>query len=284
MITEEKNNSNLESSNIFDDFELDSDTKQELEGMSDKTIKDSDYYLSKLWMILKYLNLLFFIILSLLFSYILIQQSSSDIFKQKSYLNPVCSILNWADYNSWNNCSSVKNSISFIDKELSDLSYNYVSKIAPILEKSYEIDNMKNSKESLFIVDKSLNKNDPILILNKFDRIKSDFTSVDKQMIKCEDVNIEWNIFEAKCSAFSDSWDDNIPWANWEKAVNIVSWTSITLASSFLNYLSKDKNIILLDKQKVFESSAYLWEWWYVYKTDFDIKFQYSKDNSNLDF
>jgi hypothetical protein len=89
---------------------------------------------------------------------------------------------------------------------------------------------------------------------------------------------IEGNIFEAQCSAFSTLWYDNIPWLEWEKT-NTISWTSITLASSFVNYLSKNSNIKLLKKQKLFYAQAYFWQWNYTYKTDFKIKFEYTHTN-----
>jgi hypothetical protein len=80
-----------------------------------------------------------------------------------------------------------------------------------ILEKTYEIDNVQNSKEAIFIIDKYKNKNDPYAILNEFDRIKNKFTSIDKKKIQCIDIVIKENIFKAKCSAFSTQWYDSIP-------------------------------------------------------------------------
>jgi len=67
-------------------------------------------------------------------------------------------------------------SIKNIDKNNDILSKEFLKKTIPIIEESYEIDNVKNSKESIFIIDKSLNKNDPLFILNEFDKIKNDFT------------------------------------------------------------------------------------------------------------
>jgi phage-related protein len=86
-----------------------------------------------------------------------------------------------------------------------------MKEVVSILEKAYEIDNIQNSKESIFIIDKNKNKNDPYLILNEFDKIKNEFTSIDKKKIQCRNVVIEGNIFEAQCSAFSTLWYDNIP-------------------------------------------------------------------------
>jgi hypothetical protein len=86
-----------------------------------------------------------------------------------------------------------------------------MKKVITILEKTYEIDNIKNSKESIFIIDKNNNKNDPYTILNEFDRIKNEFTSIDKKKIQCNSIVIKGKIFEARCSAFSTSWYDNIP-------------------------------------------------------------------------
>jgi hypothetical protein len=90
----------------------------------------------------------------------------------------------------------------------------YLKNIISILQKTYEINNIKNSKESIFIIDKNNNKNDPYSILNEFDKIKNEFTSIDKKKIKCDHIIIKGKIFEAKCYAFSTLWYDNIPGAD----------------------------------------------------------------------
>lgn len=279
--TEKNDDSKLNTSNIFDEFEVDEQTKQEIDDIRKDINKNWVYYMNKIWLFFKYINFLFFIVLIIAFSYIFIQKSDSDFVNNKEYLNPICSILSWTNSNSSSNCSSLAISIKNIDKNNDILSKEFLKKTIPIIEESYEIDNVKNSKESIFIIDKSLNKNDPLFILNEFDKIKNDFTWIDKQKIKCSDINIDGNIFEAKCSAFSTLWYDDIPWLNWEKTVNTLNWTSITLASSFINYISENDKINLLDKQKEFNIIPYFWEWNFIYKTDFKLKFEYDH-GSNL--
>ena len=146
----------------------------------------------------------------MLVSYIVIQKSTVDFFNDKEYLNPFCNILNGTT-ESVNSCSSLAISINRAEKDISNLQESYMKKVVSILQKTYEIDNVKNSKESIFIIDKSKNKNEPSVILNEFDKIKNEFTSIDKKKIQCRDIVIEGKIFEAKCSAFSTLWYDNIP-------------------------------------------------------------------------
>lgn len=275
---EKKDDSKLNTSNIFDEFEVDEDTKQEINNITKDINKDWVYYMNNIWIFFKYINFLFFIILILSFSYIFIQKSNSDFVNDKEYLKPICSLLLWKTSSS--SCSSLTIFSKETDDNFNTLSQDYLKKVIPILEESYEIENIKNSKESIFIIDKSKNKNDPLFILNEFDKLKNDFTWINKQKIKCNDLNITWNIFEAKCSAFSTLWYDDIPWLNWEKTVNTIQWTSITLASSFINFLSKNDKINILDKQRQFESVPYFWEWNFIYKTDFNLKFEYNSDNN----
>lgn len=273
---EKKEDTGLNTSNIFDEFEINDKTNKEIKEISKDINKDWIYYLNLVWMFFKYINFALILILFLLLSYVFIQKSDSEFFNNKVYLNPICSILIWSDIIDNSNCSSLSLKSKEINSKLSNLNIEYIKKIVPILEKSYEIENIKNSRESVFIFDKSINKNDPILILNEFDKIKNDFTSIDKKIINCNDIKIDWNIFEANCSAYSTAWFKDIPWLKWEKTLDTIEWTSITLASSFINYLSNNENITILDKQRKFESVPYFWDWTFIYKTDFKLKFEYN--------
>ena len=275
-----KDDEKLNTSNIFDEFEVDEKTKKDINELEKSINKDLPYYLEKIWSGVRLINYVLFILILIFVSYIILQRSTADFLNNKEYLSPFCNILN-GTIEDVELCSSLAISTSKVEEDISNLQEGYMKKVASILQKTYEIDNVKNSKESIFIIDKNKNKNDPYIILNEFDKIKNEFTSIDKKKIQCKDIVIEGKIFEAKCSAFSTLWYDNIPWLKWEKT-NTISWTSITLASSFINYISNIPNIRLLEKQKTFYSQTYFWEWNYTYKTDFKIKFEYNSTDLSL--
>ncbi len=276
----EKKEEEVNTSNIFDEFEIDEETKKDFDNLESSIKKDIFYYLDKFWNVLRFFNYTMFIVISLWLWYIFLQNTNAEFLKDQKYLAPVCSILNWnIPYSE--TCSALSVSTKKVDDQIKGLQKDYLTSIISILQKTYEIDNVKNSKESIFIIDKYRNKNDPYYILNEFDKIINEFTSVDKKKIQCDGITITWNVFEAKCGAFSTLWYDNIPWIDWDK-INTIQWTSISLASSFINYLSKIPDIKLLDRQKTFESKPYFWEWNYTYKTDFKIKFEYGRADLSL--
>ncbi len=279
-MSEIEKNEKLNTGNIFDEFEVDEKTKKDISKLELWSKKDLFYYIIKIWIVFKILNFMLFFVVFSLFSYIFIQKSTSDFLEDKQYLWPFCSILNW-DVVSWDSCSSLAVSIKNLEKKTHELQSTYLKSIISILQKTYEINNVKNSKESIFIIYKNTNKSDPYEMINEFDKIKNEFTSIDKKKIQCDKIKIKSNIFEAKCSAFSTLWYDNIPWPNWDK-VNTIQWTSISLAGSFVNFISKKSNIRLLEKQKTFSSSPYFGEWNYTYKTDFKIKFEYGSNDLSL--
>ena len=263
----------LDTSNIFDEFEVDDEIREEIEKIAIN--KDSSYYFKKSATVLKYINFLLIFVILITSSYIYLQKSESDLFNNKDYLKPICWVLNWYDINLLNQCSSITISNNNMDDKISNLNKTNLKKVVWILEKSYEIDSIKNSKEAIFIIDKSRNKNDPVFILNEFDKVKNDFTGTDKTQISCTNIVISWNILDAKCKSFSTAWYSNIPWFKWNNTSNI-EWTSITIASSFINFISKSDNFNVIDRQKIFDNVPYFWEWNFIYETDFNLKIEYN--------
>jgi hypothetical protein len=278
--TEKKDDKKINTRNLFDEFEVDEETRSDINELEKAINKDLYYYVTKVWTAFKMVNYSLFLLICVFSFYIFIQNSSSNFLKDQQYLWPFCNILNWNN-NFADKCSSLALSTKKIDSYIEKLQTTYLKSMISILEKTYEIDNVQNSKEAIFIIDKYKNKNDPYAILNEFDRIKNKFTSIDKKKIQCIDIVIKENIFKAKCSAFSTQWYDSIPWWDWD-IVNTIEWTSITLASSFINYLSKKQNIKLLEKQKIFDSNTYFWWGNYTYKTDFTVKFEYLNNDLSL--
>lgn len=78
---------------------------------------------------------------------------------------------------------------------------------------------------------------------------------------------------EISCDAYSSRWDRNIVWLNWnnQKSEN-VSGTSISIASSFINFLEKNSTqFTLTDKQKEFSYNDVADYGWYSRKTNFKL-------------
>jgi len=265
----------INTSNIFDEFEVDDDTREEIDNLT--KVKDSYYYMELVWNILKYINFVLIFIIIIWYFYYYIETTSSDFAKNKDYLNPICFVLNWVEeWKIWNNCSWINNSLAILEKNSEEKEIQYLKKVIPILSDSYEVESIKNSKEVLFLFDKKENKNDPIEILNEFDKLKNKFIPIKKSKIVCNDILIEENKLTAKCSSFSTSWYKDIPWIDIDKKI----WgTSITLASSFINFLWNSDNFDIIDKQKIFDKKPYFWEWEYTYKTDFKISLEYNNND-----
>jgi len=267
---EVEDDNSLNTSNIFDEFEIDDSLKDEIEKNSVK--KDFIYFAEKIWMVFKYINYCLIFIAIIAYSYIFIQTSHSEFVDKKEYLNPICDTLNgkWIS-NIFPTCSW----IYYSNKNLEDKEISFLKKMVVILQNSYELESVKNSKEAMFLIEKTNNKNDPVQILNEFDKIKNKFAPILKSKIKCENINITWNILQATCHAYSTAWSTDIPWLEWKKTTNTISWTSISLASSFINFLSNSDNFNVIDKQKKFNKNPYFWEGAYVYQTEFKINLEY---------
>ncbi len=285
FINGEKDNDKEEinTSNIFDEFEIDEETKKELELEGEVIKKDWIYYLNIIGNIFKYINFLLFFIIIFGWMYIYIQKTDSEFFEDKDYLSPFCSVLLWIDNNSWI-CSWLNIFSRKVDNKINEKQKQFVKKSIDLLEKQYKLFSLDNSNEALFIKDKIKNISSPEKVLDRFDKLKNEFTWLKKDKIKCSKLIINTNILEWNCTAYTDYWDEEIPWYNWELTVNTLKWTSITLASSFLNFLANSKDFDILDQTKAFKKDIYIWEWNYTYKTDFKFKAQYNNDilNTNL--
>jgi hypothetical protein len=73
------------------------------------------------------------------------------------------------------------------------------------------------------------------------------------------------------CSAFSAWYEKWFKWFDAESD-NSIKWTSISIANSFLNYISKTSKIFIIeDRQKIFNSESIVWD-----KTDFTNKTTFS--------
>ena len=271
--TENKENTWVDTSNIFDDFGWNWSKK-----LNKKSKMELIYLIKFIGVILRIVATFLFISILITSAYVNIQNSTDDKWKNKEYLGTICGILNGWEI-LWNGtCTPLAITIKDTQKIIDELSKDYLSKLIPTLVKNYEMENVKNSKESIFVINKSKQKNDPVLILDEFDKAKNLFTSIEKSKIQCENIIIEWKVIEIECTSYAGLWDDEIPGFDWD-INNHIGWTSISLASSFINYLSKSNNFNVIERQKSFSSELYSWEWSYTNKTDFSLKLEYIGPN-----
>ncbi len=274
-------------SNIFDDFDINSELQEEVNYIKKEINKDLYDYLTSIGIFVKYTNLVIILIWIILFSYISVQ--SDETLNNSSLLDPICSIiLGDKIKNNIGLCSS----LWYIEKQKKDelLKLNKATFKEEIwrLAQVYKKENFINSKEVIFLLEKWDSRLRPLKILSLFDDLKNKFEPLLKSKILCFDLSItDKSILTASCYAYSTWWEEAwILWFNWDvNAEKRVAWTSISLASSFLNFLEKqDSELSILEKQKIFSIESIVdTSSVYTKRTPFSIKMKYSP-KSNLSF
>lgn len=274
-----KNWSIEKSSNIFDDFSTDSSLLEEVKKIKEEEKKDIFYFISKGTNLVK--MFLIFIIIIIMFSsgYIYIQNNKN--ISNNSFLDPFCFLFTkkWIKTPELTAfCSSISYTKEYYETKLSELKnsqFNILFKNIPII---YEQWNLLNKKDVNFLIDKSKNRLSILKIFEKFDSIKNDFTWIDKRKIQCSDFFIDSSdrTLNMTCSAYSQWYERWIIWFNWQKnnTDEFTSWTAISIANSFLNYIEKNsKDFTIVNRQKTFINTPVSWEsLGYTNKTLFDIK------------
>lgn len=262
--------------NIFADFNSDDSLNTELKDFKNKEEKDIFYKLNIISKILWWIFWFLIFIVAWLLVYIYIQKD--DTFSDKVYLAPICYIFNWEveeENPEW--CSSISYNNQRIISELNSLYLEQTKQIVLILPFAYEQENFLKTKEISFLLDKSENKLKVLDILAKFDYLKNEFTWYEKKKLQCNALTLNWveKTLTMKCEAFSNWYTSEIIWFSGNKNLSEenISWTSISIANSFINYLEKNwtKYFLVIDKQKVFESEVVLGNGWYTNKTSFDL-------------
>ena len=270
----------IDSSNIFEWFEDENNLKQEVKNINESESKDILYYIHNIWKFLEISFFCLFFITSIVYWYIYIQKNETII--NSNSLDPFCNMILWDIINTDTYCSSIFALNKKYSSEYENLKVKQTEQIIEILWDVYEIENFTKSKDVVFLLNETQNKLRPMKILEEFDNIKRNY-DVDKDKIKCYNVMIsKGNILSAKCEA-SSSWFESILWFE-GNSKSKVKWTSISVASSFLNFIEKtSKNFTILNKQKVFSSSNEIWDDdGFKKKTVFDIELKYISSNLSL--
>lgn len=270
-------NKGIDTSNIFDDFSQDSSLVEEVDKLKKENNKDKFYYLSKSAHFLQTIFWIIFFVFIILFSYIYIQNNEN--ITDSNALDPICFIFVWDINIDDTFCSSISSLHIKYKTSLEKAQKLQVEGIISILEKLYEIENFAKTKEVIFLTDKSINKLKVLDILEQFDNLKNDFNAVDKQKIQCNALIIDSksSTLSMNCTAYS-AWYER--WFKWYDASddNYIKWTSISIANSFLNYITKKSDIFtVVERQKVFRSESILWEKSdFTNKTSFNLKLKYN--------
>lgn len=288
-LVDEKKEKN-DSDNIFSELSwwLDFLNEQQDTFVKEEVKKDVHYYLLKVTKGTIIFNTLLVIFLFLLFIFVKIQNNTN--FYSKPFLDPICFLLISDDMrNTWDYCSWVASLSQDYKSKTESLKSEIVKRISLLSEDIYSIENFVYSKEVVFLLDAKVNKLNSVDILNDFDRMKNDFSSWDKKMLVCDKVIVTKESIDVNCDAYSSSWESStswwwIVWDTWDRNSSLIEWTSISVASSFLNFIEKNPsyNFKVLEKQKTFTSDIVIWEWPYVRKTSFNFKLKYNDLVNNL--
>ena len=270
--------------NIFDEFNQDESLLDEVDQIKKEKSRDMYFYLNKIWNYLKVIFVIFLVFLAIIYLYINIQNTVYiDDKVDNQLLWPFCFVLLNNVSNNLTFCTSISTLNNEYSGKLNDLKKKQVKDILWTLERLYKIENFTKTKDIIFLKDKTHNKLDVINILEKFDDLKNNFDKIDKQKIECSWISIDndTHLLTMNCSAYSIWYENKIRWLDWKKDVNsLLSWTSISIANSFLNYISlESKYFTLIDKQKLFKSTNVIWlKTGFTNKTDFKLKLKYNLD------
>lgn len=265
--------------NIFEDFSSDELLWKDIEEIKKEETKDFYYYLSFISGILKVFNFILFVTLLIFISYNYIQKKEE--LKSYDILSPVCNLILWDSYVDSGECYWL---FAKIEEELvnvNEIEKKQFTKVINIISDVYTIDNFMNSESMIFLINKSENKFDPINILSEFDKLKNEFEPLDKSKIECWRIAINnQNEFDIKCTIYSSDWDNDIKDFDsiWSK---LMGWTSISIASSFIEFIEKNSNTFeILEKQKNFSSNKVSWKWIYTKSTEVNLKLKYNSINN----
>jgi len=277
----EKKDVNIDSTNIFDEFWADEKLKKEVEWIEKEKNKDSVYYIWIISNFFTFVNMIILLAFMIFWAYIYIQ--NDETIKDVSYLTPICKVFideQW-DYSD---CSSVSALTLDYENKNKILIKKYYEENLPLIESIYKNLSFIDSKEVSFLINKTKNKLHVLKVLSEFDKMKNDFSPLNKTRIKCSDLIIDSNNeITMDCSAYSWIWDWKILWFSGEnKWLDKVYWTSISVASSFINFIEKYENssFLILDKPKKFNFIEIVDNNGYTRKTDFKLKLKYNNISS----
>ena len=282
-INKEENEDNIENndSNIFDDFNQDDSLIDEIDQIKKERDKDLFYYVDKAWSIMQVLFILSLLGVSITYWYIYIQNKVFIEKKDNQVLEPFCTLLLDNIHYDWSFCTSISTLKSDYEFKLENTKKDQIADILNILQSLYKIENFTKTKDVVFLKDKTSSKLQILKILEEFDNLKTEFDKVDKEKIQCRSITIteKTKTLSMDCVAYSAWYEKWIRWFNWKNdADSLVKWTSVSIANSFLNYITlESKQFTIINRQKIFKSDSVIWvKTGFTNKTSFNLNLKYN--------
>jgi len=202
------------------------------------------------------------VIVVLMYSYIWFQNSES---KNTFLPSMMCSIFSWdAQVDNSEGCSSVVALQKEYTNKLNKEKFDILKGVLDLIEDTYEVEDFMNSKEIIFLLDKTKNKSRPLEILEAFDNVKNWFFSIWKSEVECKNINInKEEEITADCTVFSYDWQSDI------------NGTSQSYAALFQKEFEESNDFTLLEKQRNFSSYPVIWDGPVSRKTELHLRLKY---------
>ncbi len=270
----------FDSENIFDDFSSDKWLGKDIKDLEKEESRDLYFYLKLISSFFKFINIILFLVIFVYFFYNYIQKNEE--LESHDFLNPICSLILWSSADKVNWCYSITSYLAKEKDELAKKEKEYAQDVIDIIWNAYTMDNFINSKSILFLSNKSKNKFNPLKIFSDFNILKNKFDST-KSKVVCENLFIKDNNLSLSCNFYTSDWEDDIK--NWSKEDKEISWTSVSLALSFMDFIenNKESKFSIINKPKTFSAWEYLWVWRYTKVTTVKLLLEYkSFDNLSL--
>jgi hypothetical protein len=265
--------------NIFDDF-INENSQEAKDLAKEKEAKNLYDYIAMVWKWLQTLFVIALITVAVLFWYVFIQNSESDTFANSQILDPFCFFIT-GDVRAVNAsyCSPVTYTKNSYEAKLRALKDEQARGILANLSVLYERENFLKWKDVSFIIEETRNRMRVIEILNRFDALKKEYLWTNKTKIQCGNMNLSGidRTLEVTCDAYSQGYEGQIIWYTWDRNDTDVSWTSLSVANSFLNYIEKSStDFTMIDRQRLFSIENVVGDIWnttgYTNRTTFNFK------------
>lgn len=271
--------SDFDDSDIFADFSWDKKLKEEVQEFEKEQKRDLFDILNIFSWLFRTVNLLLFVLIFIWVWYTYIQKDET--FSNSTIIDPLCFIFVWDDnIKEKDLCSSITYTSNFYKNKVKELKDRQFKEVFSIIGDVYKSENFINSRDVIFLKDNFNKRLKPTEILNSFNKLLSDF-NINKKSITCDNISIDKDsILQANCTSYKNWWTDDVNWLNFDNKKYF--WSSISLASSFLDYVSRSNtNFSLLEKQKDFSSESDSWSL-DSSTTKFSLKLKYITNNLSL--
>lgn len=273
---------NIDTSNIFEEFTSDDSLTSNLEDLEQEVKKDVYHYIRRLAGLFKFFNVILFIILVSFTAYYFVQ--TTEKVEKFSFLNPVCEHLLWTEvFGDLADCYTIVGVKNLYQSEIQQEQERQVTTLTGMIPDVYAVDNFLYSDTVLFLSDRSKNRFKALKILSEFDVLKNTFESVNKNRISCSNIQLTapgW--LSLSCDMFSTYRDDDIPGASrWGQQT--ISGTSLSFASSFLNFLQENASEFQISSpQQEFSVEPVVDNRPYIQKTRVDLDLIYIANTSSF--